>query len=229
MGNHGGLEEKYGADFYNAQQDGSVRSALQILPFVFDLVAPRSVCDFGCGTGAWLSAAKMLGAADVLGIDGPHVDVDRLKIERGEFLAHDFETPLTLPRRFDLAISLEVIEHFEDRFADAFLASLTEAAPFILFSAAVPGQGGTNHVNERWPSYWLHKFERRNCCTFDCIRPALWRNKDVEWWYAQNTFLIASGAAAERLVAIADTRVSPTTPMLNVVHPGKLKSIRRKQ
>ncbi len=219
-----GLKAKYGTDFFDAQQDGSLRSALQILPFVFDLLAPQSVCDFGCGTGAWLSVAKMLGATDVLGIDGPHVDRDKLKIGRHEFIAHDFEARLSLARRFDLAMSLEVIEHFEDRFSGAFLASLTEAAPIILFSAAVPGQDGTHHVNERWPSYWLRQFERRGYYAFDCIRPAFWRNLDVEWWYAQNTFLLASAAATKRLAAIANTRVSTATPMLNVVHPGRLKS-----
>lgn len=200
-----------------------MRSALQILPFVFDLLTPQSVCDFGCGTGSWLSAAKMLGATEVLGIDGPHVALDKLRIDRSEFLAHDFETRLSLDRHFDLAISLEVIEHFEDRFSDMFLDSLTTAAPIILFSAAVPGQGGNHHVNERWPSYWLAKFEKRDFHAFDCIRPTFWDSEDVEWWYAQNTFLIASGVAVDRLTAIANTRVSNATPMLNVVHPGKLK------
>jgi hypothetical protein len=164
----------------------------------------------------------MLGASDVLGIDGPQVSLDQLKIAPSEFLSHDFESRLSIPRPFDLAISLEVIEHIEDQFSDAFLDSLTEASPFILFSGAVPGQGGTYHVNERWPSYWLRKFEMRNCSAFDCIRPAFWRDPYVEWWYAQNTFLIAAAASSHRLASIAHTRVSSASPMLNVVHPAKI-------
>jgi SAM-dependent methyltransferase len=216
------LKARYGDAFFQEQQDGSLRSALQVLPAVLDLVRPRSVCDFGCGVGPWLAAAKMLGATEVLGIDGPHVDLAKLKIDCSEFLTHDFETPLQLPRTFDLAMSLEVVEHFEDRFSDAFLDSLTRAAPIILFSAAVPGQGGTHHVNERWASYWLRKFEARNYYAFDCIRPAIWHNIDVEWWYAQNTFLLASADSVDRLEKVARTRVSPASPMLNVVHPQRI-------
>ena len=164
----------------------------------------------------------MLGATDLLGIDGPHVNVDQLKIERTEFVAHDFETPLRLTRSFDLAISLEVIEHLEDRFSDAFLNSLTEASKIILFSGAVPGQGGTHHVNERWPSYWLRKFERRNYYAFDCVRPTFWHNTKIEWWYARNTFIVADARALHRLSSVAYTRVEPASRMLNVVHPAKI-------
>jgi SAM-dependent methyltransferase len=217
------LKASYGKTWYDNQQAGSERSAMQILPFVFDLLEPKSVCDFGCGVGTWLSVAKRLGASDILGIDGPHVQSDQLRVDPGEFLAHDLETRLTIPRRFDLAISLEVMEHFEDRFADAVLDSLTEAAPFILFSAAVPGQGGDHHVNERWPSYWLRKFEMRDYRAFDCIRPTFWRDPQVKWWYAQNTFLLASAAWSHRLASVAHTHVHSRSPMLNVVHPVKIK------
>jgi len=216
------LKSQYDEAFFRAQEDGSLRSAIQVLPLVFDLLHPQSVCDFGCGVGPWVAAAKILGVTDVLGIDGPHVDPATLKIDPSEFLVHDFASPLTLPRTFDLAMSLEVIEHFEDQFSDAFLDSLTRAAPFILFSAAVPGQGGTHHVNERWPSYWLRKFEARNYYAFDCVRPAVWHNLKVEWWYAQNTFLLASASSVRRLEKVAHTRVCPTSPMLNVVHPNKI-------
>jgi SAM-dependent methyltransferase len=222
MSSKDALQALYGPAFFNMHRSGSLRSAMEILPFVFDLLQPKSVCDFGCATGSWLSVAKKLGATDVLGIDGPHVALDQLQIEQSEFLAHDFASRLPLPRRFDLAVSLEVVEHFDDRFADAFLDSLTQASPFILFSAAVPGQGGNHHVNERWPSYWLRKFEMRDYHAFDCLRPVFWRNPHIEWWYAQNIFLIASAASAHRLTTVAQSRVHSASPMLNVVHPAKI-------
>jgi hypothetical protein len=66
---------------------------------------------------------------------------------------------------------------------------LTEAAPVILFSAALPGQGGTHHVNERWPGYWRDWFAGRGFVRLDPIRPRVWRDRRVEWWYQQNVYL----------------------------------------
>jgi len=37
-------------------------------------------------------------------------------------------------------------------------AALVKAAPVVLFSAAIPLQGGTEHVNEQWQSYWAKLF-----------------------------------------------------------------------
>jgi len=28
----------------------------------------------------------------------------------------------------------------------------------VLFSAAIPNQGGTGHINEQWQEYWAEKF-----------------------------------------------------------------------
>jgi 2-polyprenyl-3-methyl-5-hydroxy-6-metoxy-1,4-benzoquinol methylase len=70
----------YDKDFFANLHTGSVRAAQQILPIVFGLSHPRSVCDIGCGIGTWLSVAKSLGVEEVLGIDGNYVDAEQLLI-----------------------------------------------------------------------------------------------------------------------------------------------------
>jgi hypothetical protein len=53
--------------------------------------------------------------------------------------------------RFDLALCLEVAEHLPAAAGDSLVRRLASVGARILFSAAIPGQGGRNHVNEKWP------------------------------------------------------------------------------
>ena len=166
---------------------------------------PQSIVDIGCGTGSLLSMFKAKGVNEVLGVDGHWVAEDQLRIAkhefmRHEFMRHDFEAAaLKLPKRYCLAISTEVAEHLSSEHADAFVQALVDASDIILFSAAVPGQGGTNHVNEQWPSYWIEKFAAHGYMMFDCIRPALWSFSGNEWWYKQNLFLFCKEGKTSRL------------------------------
>src|SRR5262249_11402135 len=130
-------------------------SAEQVVPIVVDLVQPQSVVDVGCGQGAWLRAFRRRGIADILGLDGPWIDQARLYFPADRFIALDVSEPVRLGRGFDLAVSLELAEHLRAEAAPTLIESLTTFAPVVLFSAAIPGQGGTGHVNEQWPDYWV--------------------------------------------------------------------------
>lgn len=107
---------------------------------------------------------------DVLGIDAPYTDRSRLRIPDELFLARDLTVPLSLERRFDLALSLEVAEHLPAAAADHFVASLTRLASVILFSAAIPDQGGEGHLNEQWPDYWVERFAAHGFGVADVLR-----------------------------------------------------------
>ena len=216
------LWSHYDHQFFEWQRDGARRSAAEILPFVFELCQPQSVCDLGCGSGAWLSVAKSLGAKRIFGVDGPHVDPSSLLINLSEFHVQNLEQPLSWPTRFDLALCLEVAEHLDARFADQIIETLVSAAPVVLFSAATPGQGGLHHVNEQPASYWLRKFEMHAYRAHDCIRPLVWDNPRVEYWYAQNTFLFVHASWCQRYAPIANTQRTSGTPFTNLIHPRRL-------
>jgi len=143
----------YTPAFFQAISDGSTRSARAVVPLLMSLVRPKSVVDVGCGWGKWLTVFREAGVKDVLGIDGPYVDPARTDLAANEFIPHDLTQPLTVKRRFDLAVSLEVAEHLPPEAADGFVSLLASLAPVVAFSAAIPGQGGTGHRNERWPDY----------------------------------------------------------------------------
>jgi SAM-dependent methyltransferase len=213
------LDRTYGAAFYE-ELDADVRgSAEVVVPIVLDLLRPSSVVDVGCGRGTWLGVFRALGVTDVLGVDGPHIAAEDLEIPRDMFVPHDLAQPLALGRRFDLAVSLEVGEHLDPSLADTFVAALTALAPAVLFSAAIPFQGGAGHVNERWPSDWAARFAHHDYVALDVVRPRVWTDERVAFWYAQNTILYV---ARERLATLGDRlpAADPTGAPLDLVHPG---------
>jgi hypothetical protein len=185
----------YDNDFFAAQVTGALESARVVAPLVCGLVQPRRVADLGCGRGAWLRAFKDSGVSFIQGFDGDYVDRDALLIPRESFLHADLAKLTKLPGKYDLALCLEVVEHLSPQSGLRIVAALTEAAPVVLFSAAIPGQGGTNHVNEQWSGYWRQRFEARSYRMLDPIRPLIRDDKRVAWWYRQNILLFASDAA----------------------------------
>jgi SAM-dependent methyltransferase len=179
----------YSSVFFKHQQAGSARSAEVVVPIVNAHFHPRSVVDVGCGVGGWLKAFSDAGANDILGLDGPYVDPQFLKIPRESFRAADLTKLRELERRFDLACSLEVAEHLPEECARQFVALLVKAAPVVMFSAAVPYQGGTDHINEQWQSYWCALFEMHGYVAVDCVRPQIFGDARVDWWYRQNILI----------------------------------------
>jgi hypothetical protein len=71
---------EYDADFYRFLASFAVRSAEQIVPLLTSLLPIRSVADFGCGQGAWLSVWRKTGAS-VVGVDGPYIVQRNLMID----------------------------------------------------------------------------------------------------------------------------------------------------
>jgi SAM-dependent methyltransferase len=213
------MMKKYPAKFYDEQAEGSKRSAEEIVPLVLELLEPESVVDVGCGTGAWLSVFAEAGIKDILGIDGDWVDKEALLIPEKNFLAADLLQPIKLAKKFDLAISLEVAEHLPAESAETFVASIVGLAPIVLFSAAAPFQGGTNHLNEQWPEYWAQLFRQHNYLAVDCLRKKIWDNEKVEPWYAQNILLFAPMKIISDNKELSKYFLTTKQDELSLIHP----------
>ena len=182
----------YDEKFYADQAAQSRAAARVVLGILFEHWKPTTMLDFGCGVGSWLAAARELGVRDTLGLDGAWVPPEQLMIPPECFRAADLTAPtLEMPGRYDLAISLEVFEHLQPTAADRSVGLLARAAPVVLFSAAIPGQGGTDHINLRWQSYWAELFAAEGFVASDAIRRAVWGRDDVPSWYQQNVVLYA--------------------------------------
>jgi SAM-dependent methyltransferase len=182
----------YGAGFRESYRRAPTGSAAVIVPMVLVAMPIRSVVDVGCGTASWAAEFRAHGVDDVLGVDGSWANRAELHIPRDRFLERDLEAPIRLDRRFDLAVCLEVAEHLPESRAAGLIDDLVGLSPCVLFSAAIPGQGGTHHVNEQYLSYWAQHFERHGFVPVDLIRPRIWNNEDVQYWYRQNIILFAA-------------------------------------
>jgi SAM-dependent methyltransferase len=211
----------YTENFFKGIQGGSYRSAKEIVPLVLELVQPTSVVDIGCGAGTWLSVFKEFGIEEVFGVDGDYVSEKILKIPKERFLSFDLKRPFHLGRQFDLVLSLEVAEHLPPESASTFIDSLTGHGNVILFSAAIPHQGGTQHLNEQWPEYWLEYFQHRGYVVIDCIRKRVWQNPNVEWWYAQNALMFVQKDHLDARPLLRREFENTAISQLSIIHPRK--------
>ncbi|EEO23533.2 MULTISPECIES: hypothetical protein [Helicobacter] len=117
---------------------------------------------------------------------------------------------------FSIAQSLEVAEHLYAEYAENFVRTLTSLSDIILFSAAIPHQGGTHHVNEQPPAYWADIFKKYDYVCFDIVRPKVWENTKIAHWYRQNIMLYVHKGKAEIFEALG-YKITPK-PM-HLVHP----------
>jgi len=195
------------------------RSANSVVPLLMSLTQPASVIDVGCGVGNWLAAFRDCGITDVFGVDQNDYGAE-LRVPREHFAVADLRSGFRSERRFDLVVCLEMAEHLPEAAAPILVQSLAALGDVVVFSAAIPFQGGANHRNERWPEYWRDLFANYDFFPIDCIRPRIWENKDVAWWYTQNVLLYVRReylAAHDRLRREVE---HPVPYPLALVHPG---------
>lgn len=167
-------------------------SAYEIIPYLIEIFKPNSILDVGCGTGTWLKVAQDYGVQDILGIDGHYINQDHLEIDKLHFIAFDLQQTLNIGRKYSMVFCLEVAEHLDEIYADNLIAGLVKHSDIIIFSAALPGQGGQNHLNEQPFEYWFEKFNKHGYTAIDIIRDKFWNNNNVDWWYKQNAFVITN-------------------------------------
>lgn len=183
----------------------SAKEVFEILETLLDF---KTVVDVGCGSGSWYT-----GKYDYVGID---YNIPYPKIPY--FIDADLRRSIgyiwegeTTP--FDLAICMEVAEHLPQQHEDTLINNLCRLSNNILFSAAIPGQGGECHYNEQWQSYWASEFAKRGYHPFHVdIRTPLWNNPNVAVYYKQNMVLY--------------TKSQPTREYeLDKVHPQMYKNL----
>lgn len=211
----------YDAQFFKNIGDASQRSAEVIVPKFNQLIQPTSVVDVGCGKGWFLAEFIKHGVTDVAGIDG--TAPDGLAIDDTLYAQTDLTQPWPLARTFDLALCLEVAEHLPETAAAEFIRRLCLLAPVVLFSAAIPMQGGEGHVNERWPEYWKCLFGDHGYVGSGWPRIDLWGDERVAAYYRQNLLLfvdrehIGPTPASWELKQYVES--TPPFSMYRLVHP----------
>src|SRR5262249_5272865 len=100
-----------------------------------------------------------------------------------------------------------------------FVRSLVTLAPVVVFSAAIPEQGGVDHLNEQWPEYWANLFASHDYCAVDCLRSKIWNKAHVQWWYAQNTIFYVDLAMLGSYPILQASQQHTDATALALVHP----------
>lgn len=220
--------DSYDAAYYETFKQLSHRAALKVLRQVRERYEFSSVVDFGCGAGAWLSAARKIieeagGTPDLLGIDGDYVKpiVDPTI---ADYIFTDLERPTRLNRRFDLTVCVEVAEHLPRGRSVSLIDDLCDASDVVFFSAAIPGQGGTHHINEQWQDFWHAIFSDRGYVAVDLTRQRFWSDPDFDQcpYYVANSFLYVE--KTHPVVASGEGIVPKGHWMLRVAHPSLFQS-----
>jgi hypothetical protein len=216
-------------DHYASRTNDSAR---RILPYLIDLFRPTSMLDLGAGFGNWSVEAMRLGLQPVISVDGQWtIDQGGLLVPRETFVVHDLAQPIDLKQRFDLVLSLETGEHIAPDAAGTFADSMVRHGDLVVFSAAIPWQGGFNHLNEAWPSYWIALLKTRNFRCFDLVRPQFWDDAEIPYFYRQNTLVFVNRQRAD-LIDLAERRVAQlalTRDPLDLVHPTIFEHARAAQ
>jgi SAM-dependent methyltransferase len=217
------LSEIYHPTYHDIKNAGSIAAARTILPLVFDIFEIDSVLDVGCGAGTWLAAARGLGASSLTGIEGewagewPKQEI--LPLSDFELVTQNLEDRFDLGRTYDLTICVEVAEHLTQLRAESLVNDLCSSSKRVLFAAAIPLQGGNNHLNEQWPSFWAKLFQDRGYIAMDFIRGRIWRDTSLPYWYRQNTILFVSDDQRDVTRTAVSLPAVVNLEALDLVHP----------
>jgi 2-polyprenyl-3-methyl-5-hydroxy-6-metoxy-1,4-benzoquinol methylase len=184
----------YDKDYYDtAVEPGAVQSAAVMAKSIVECFEPKTIIDVGCGTGALLEAFRNLNCR-VFGLE--YSDAGLAYCRRRNLAVRKFNIGKDRidAELYDVAVSFEVAEHLSPWLANRFVDLLCNLSPLVIMSAATPGQGGKDHVNEQPQSYWVEKF-RRNGYVFDeSISDQFssdWKSAGAASWYYNNVMVFA--------------------------------------
>lgn len=213
----------YNRSYYKSRDIHTAHAAATILGLIRPVYEQTAVMDLGCGVGTWAATAEADGATSVVAVDGPWVEEAMLQVSAEAFRSCDLESHLPdVSGPIGLTIWAENVEHLTPQRGQMVHDWVCSVSDAVLFSAAVPEQGGTGHWNERWQSAWAADFAHHGFEAADIIRPAIWDDDRIPYWYRQNMILYyRPERVASRLPALMG---SGHSAMLDLVHPAKWES-----
>lgn len=133
--------------------------AKRLAEWVKNELAPKTVLDIGCGPGIYVNCLTDLG------IDALGIDIDE-RVKNHDNLRYQSLFDLQ-DEHAEVVFCMEVAEHIDAVHADRIVEKVSAAVDHtLIWTAAIPGQGGVGHINLQDPGHWAEKFEthgfRRN-------------------------------------------------------------------
>jgi SAM-dependent methyltransferase len=185
-------DQSYSRGYYNYIDSLQADSYPIMANTIIKLFSPTRVIDVGCGSGGLLGALRVHGKVRCEGIEFSEAGLALCQKRGIDCQFGDLTTPLAIAPLYDLLICFEVAEHLPARYADQLVANLTSGPKRLLFSAATPGQGGHEHVNEQPNEYWIRKCDARGFSYNRLISEEMrgeWTYRGVAHWFANNVMV----------------------------------------
>jgi len=153
-------EELYTKDFFYKMQRIKPWQN-EVGKILVDNFKINSAIDFGCGLGFYLEGIQQAGCKNIIGLEYMY---DHAILYLSENMKPYVFKQNIMDKvnygKFDLSISIEVAEHLLPEKSDVFIDNLVNASnKYIFFTAAIPQQGGTGHINERPTEFWIEKLK----------------------------------------------------------------------
>lgn len=203
--------------YYSERNTRTIHAAKEILGIIGNYVTPDSIVDVGGGVGTWIKTAQELFNIkddNACLLEGDYVS-DYLVISKDCFMACNLEEEFRINNKYGLAISLEVAEHLSEKRAETFVRDLIKISDMVLFSAAIPFQGGKGHINERKIEYWIELFKEYDYTPFDIIRPIIQYDNQIDYWYKQNALVFCKKNSSSYDAILNNYSVLPPLSMVS--------------
>jgi hypothetical protein len=148
----------YDREFHMSIENDEHPQAVRLADYIATYIRPDSFIDFGCSTGLYLREVQTrLPATPTIGYEFSKEAVDNALCKN--VYHFDLTTKLgTVKLPNTLGICLEVLEHIDDTHWKEVLENIVNSCDKLIFSAAVPGQGGVGHINCRPKIDWIKRF-----------------------------------------------------------------------
>lgn len=131
---------------------------------IIEKYAPVTVLDMGCAFGYLVSALRSKG------VQAYGIDISEYALSQADENIKPYvkvmsaldELPSEFPKKYDLVVSIEMIEHLYEDDGLKVIKKMTEYADRILLSSTDNDFDEPTHVNVQPKEYWCEKFAEHN-------------------------------------------------------------------
>jgi len=150
----------YSYDFHKSIENEEQPQAAKLAEFIQKTYNPSVFLDFGASSGLYVREIKhRMPTIESVGYEFSEDAVKNALCS--DIILADLTNPLDRVKKDNtVGICLEVLEHISEDDWRPVLQNISDLCDVILFSAAVPGQGGTGHINCRWKIDWIRRFNK---------------------------------------------------------------------
>jgi SAM-dependent methyltransferase len=134
-------------DFFNNIAEQIVKS-----------IQPKNVLDVGCALGFLVEGLRQRGV-DAVGVDISEYAIDNVHPDVQPYCWLGSVTD-PLPQKFDLIVSIEVLEHLSPRDAEKAVENFCRFSDYVIISTTPTHYGEVTHFNVQPPEYWAELFAR---------------------------------------------------------------------